>query len=174
MFLTISSCGTFLFSANKTDFSNACLYISLCFKSSTNVRSNPSSYASARHFNPVIHPWDQQAWDPVGHSCTHPLPHSQVWTSHLGAGSQRKAVQSQSQEHPWRGTPSTQRLRALHGGAGIHGGWRTSVPALCAVSPHEQSPLNPRGSGSVSLGQLRLRCVKDREGLPSSRAQSPF
>ena len=120
------------------------------------------------------HPWDQQAWDPVGHSCTHPLPHSQVWTSHLGAGSQRKAVQSQSQEHPWRGTPSTQRLRALHGGAGIHGGWGTSVPALCAVSPHEQSPLNPRGSGSVSLGQLRLRCVKDREGLPSSRAQSPF
>lgn len=28
---------------------------------------------------------------------THALPPSQVWTSHLGAGSQRKAVQSQSQ-----------------------------------------------------------------------------
>ena len=72
------------------------------------------------------------------------------------------------------GTPSTQRLRAFHGGAGVHGGWRTSVPALCVVSPDEQSPLNPRGSGSVSPGKLRLRCVKDREGLPSSRAQSPF
>ena len=75
---------------------------------------------------------------------------------------------------PVEGDPSTQRLRALHGGAGVHGGWRTSVPALCVVSPDEQSPLNPRGSGSVSPGKLRLRCVKDREGLPSSRAQSPF
>lgn len=93
------------------------------------------------------HLWDQRAWDPVGHSRTLPLPHLQVWASHLGAGSQRKTVESQSQEHPWRGTPSTQRLRALHGGAGVHGGWRTSVPALCVVSPDEQSPLNPRGSG---------------------------
>ena len=51
------------------------------------------------------HLWDQRAWDPVGHSRTLPLPHLQVWASHLGAGSQRKAVQSQSQEHPWRGDP---------------------------------------------------------------------
>ena len=117
-------------------------------------------------------PWNQSERTLWG-TDTLSLPPSWGWTNHLGVSSRGKAVQSR--EHPWR----EDLIYAEAEGSSRRSWWimeagGASVSALCVVSPDEQRPLNPRVSAAVP-GQLRLRYVQDGgEGLPNSRAQSPF